>query len=222
MTATRSATSATTPMLWVIMHDGEVELRPQFAEQVQELRLDDHVEGGGGLVGDDQVGPQRQGQGDHDPLAHAAGELVGVVVDPLDAEPEPLDELLGSIPGGRLGNVRLVGHDRLGEVVDDLGERVQRGHRILEDHAEPGAPDLPHPGLGDRHQVLAPEPQFARVICPGGEIIRIIALPRVDLPHPDSPTRPRISPFLMSSETRSTAATAPARVPYSTETSRSE
>src|SRR5580692_356310 len=36
---------------------------------------------------------------------------------------------------------------------------------------------------------------------------RIIVRPSVDLPHPDSPTRPTVSPFLMSRSTPSTART---------------
>src|SRR3954452_1914814 len=40
--------------------------------------------------------------------------------------------------------------------------------------------------------------------------------PSVDLPHPDSPTRPRVSPLRRSKLTPSTARTAPRGVPYQT------
>ena len=50
-------------------------------EQVEDLRLHGDVEGGGGLVGEEQLGTARQRDGDADPLAHAAGELVGVLVE---------------------------------------------------------------------------------------------------------------------------------------------
>src|SRR5215213_8927214 len=46
--------------------------------------------------------------------------------------------------------------------------------------------------------------------------------PRVDLPHPDSPTRPRVSPGARSKLTPSTARMAPRVVPYQTRTSRAE
>src|SRR5690242_974232 len=46
--------------------------------------------------------------------------------------------------------------------------------------------------------------------------------PRVDLPHPDSPTRPRVSPGARSKLTPSTARIAPRVVPYQTRTSRAE
>ncbi len=71
-------------------HDAEVvgdqqDPRPQRAllllHQVQDLGLDGHVERRGGLVGDEQGGAAGEGHGDHHPLAHAARELVRVVVE---------------------------------------------------------------------------------------------------------------------------------------------
>ena len=66
-------------------HDAEVvgdEQHPHalgllhVGEQRQDLGLDRHVERGGGLVGDQDVGAVGQRHGDHHPLALAAGELV--------------------------------------------------------------------------------------------------------------------------------------------------
>src|SRR5699024_19579 len=59
-------------------HDGGVDLLLELHQKIQDLRLDGHVQGGGGLVGDDEAGVTGQGDGDHHSLAHAAGELVGV------------------------------------------------------------------------------------------------------------------------------------------------
>ena len=69
-------------------HDAEVvgdqdqrglRLLPGGAERLEHLGLDGHVERGRGLVGDDHVGIVRHGDGDHDTLPHAAGELMRVV-----------------------------------------------------------------------------------------------------------------------------------------------
>jgi hypothetical protein len=46
-------------------------------EEVEDLRLNGDVEGGGGFVGHDEVGFGEEGHGDHGALAHAAGEFVG-------------------------------------------------------------------------------------------------------------------------------------------------
>ena len=61
-------------------HDhAHAELALQALDQVEDLRLDGDVEGGGRLVGDQQLGPAGQGEGDHHPLPHAAGELVRIL-----------------------------------------------------------------------------------------------------------------------------------------------
>ena len=54
----------------------------QARDQVQDLGLDRHVERGGRLVGDQQRGLAGERHGDHRALAHAARELVRVVVEP--------------------------------------------------------------------------------------------------------------------------------------------
>ena len=55
------------------------ELAHHAAHEVQDLGLDRDVEGGGRLVGDEQLRVAGERHGDHHPLPHAAGELVRVV-----------------------------------------------------------------------------------------------------------------------------------------------
>ncbi len=47
-----------------------------------DLRLHAHIERSRGFVGDDQRRLGAKRQSDHDPLAHAAGKLVRIAVDP--------------------------------------------------------------------------------------------------------------------------------------------
>ena len=54
-----------------------------LAQQLQHLRLDGDVERGGRLVGDQQLGLERQAHGDHRALLHAARELVRILARPL-------------------------------------------------------------------------------------------------------------------------------------------
>ena len=58
---------------------GQAELVLEVLEQVDHLRLDRDVEGTHRLVGDDQVGVDREGARDADALSLAARELVGVL-----------------------------------------------------------------------------------------------------------------------------------------------
>ena len=69
----------------------------QLGEQVHDLGLHGHVERGGRLVGDQHLRVQRERHRDHDALAHAAGELVRVVVDPLlgGRDRDPVHQLDG-------------------------------------------------------------------------------------------------------------------------------
>ena len=59
----------------------DAELARQVLHQLQDLRLDGDVERGGRLVGDDQLGIAREPDRDHHPLAHAARELVRILVE---------------------------------------------------------------------------------------------------------------------------------------------
>ena len=59
---------------------GQAELLLQLLQQVDDLRLDRHVERRHRLVADDEVRLDRERAGDADALALAAGELVRVAV----------------------------------------------------------------------------------------------------------------------------------------------
>ena len=72
----------------------DAELLLQVLQKVHHLRLDRHVEGADGLVGDDQLGPYGERAGDSDPLPLPAGELVRIAVVVLGVEADHLEELL--------------------------------------------------------------------------------------------------------------------------------
>ena len=114
--------------------DGGAQAVGEVLHEVEDLGLDGHVEGAGGLVGDEDLGVAGEAHGDHHALAHAAGELVRILVDALlgagDArELEHLDGLLL----GRLLVEPLVEHDGLDHLGRDAEEGIQGGHRILEE-----------------------------------------------------------------------------------------
>ena len=73
----------------IVRHDdeGEAEAVLQILQQVDDLRLDRHVEGRNRLVADDQLGISRKRPGDADALALAAGELVRIAVQWVGSRP---------------------------------------------------------------------------------------------------------------------------------------
>ncbi len=52
--------------------DGHTQLPLQRTEKLEDLRLNGHIEGGRGLVGDEKIGLVGQGHGDHHALALAS------------------------------------------------------------------------------------------------------------------------------------------------------
>ena len=79
ITATRSAVWATIPRLWVMNSTARPSSALSLRQQGQDLGLDGHIQGGGGLIGDEQLRVAGQGHGNEDPLAQAAGKLVRVL-----------------------------------------------------------------------------------------------------------------------------------------------
>ena len=83
--------------------------------------------------------------------------------------------------------------------------RIERGHRLLEDHRHARAAQLAQPRLGRGEQVLALEQDLAArgFSALASRPITVKAI--TDLPEPDSPTRQTISPGLTVKLTFSTA-----------------
>ena len=114
-----------------------VEFGLELEQQVEDLRLDGDVERGGRLIGDEQVGLVGERHGDHHPLPLAARELVRIGVEPalgvVDAD------LVEQIEHARPRcAVRQTAMDleHLADLLLDGVKRVERGHRLLEDHRD--------------------------------------------------------------------------------------
>ncbi len=139
-----------------------VALGHQVADQVQDLLLDGHVQRGGGLVGDQQVGPAGQRHGDGDALALPARELVRIGIDALGGigDAHAVQQCHGLC--ARRGGVHAaVQAQRLGHLAADGVHRVQRRHRLLEDHADAVAAHLAHLRIGATDEFLAVEADAA-------------------------------------------------------------
>ena len=113
---------------------GQAELVLQVLQQVDHLRLDRDVEGRDRLVADDELGVERQGPGDPDPLALAAGELVRIAIGEVAGRGRPRSSssstLLLLLPPHE--QAMLV--ERLGDDGADRHARIEAGLRVLEHH----------------------------------------------------------------------------------------
>ena len=138
--------------------DRHAELLLQRLHEVQNLRLDGDVERGGGLVGDQDIGLAGQRHGDHDALAHTAGEFVGILLHALFRlvdidEAEHLDRAVPRLLAVAVG-VQGNGFHQL--VADGVG-RVEGGHRILEDDRDLVAAHMLHHVLACADELLPVE-----------------------------------------------------------------
>ena len=139
----------------------------QPVEHLEDLRLHRDVERGRRLVGDQDLGLRGQRDRDHHPLPHAAAELVRVGVEPRGriGDPHLLEQLQRAPARLGPGDVE-VGQHAFGDLVAHGEHRVEAGHRILEDHADPAAPDPAQALAFQRQHVGVAEPDAAPVLDP--------------------------------------------------------
>ncbi len=142
----------------IVRDDDQRDVEPprQFLHQLEDLRLDGNVERGGRLVGDDELGIAGEPDRDHHALAHAAGELMRILFQPPRAVGDA-DELQ-QFERTRLGLCVChlqVDEQRLHDLLADREHRVERGHRLLEDHRDVAAADRAHLVGGQFEQVAA-------------------------------------------------------------------
>jgi hypothetical protein len=130
----------------------------QADHEIEYLRLDGDVEGGGRFIRNQHLRVAREAHRDHGPLAHTAGELVRVLLRPPFgvSDTDVAQDLNSLLLRLALGDV-LVDADGLADLVPDGEDGVEARHGVLEDHGDVVAPDLLHPLLGGLEQVLALE-----------------------------------------------------------------
>ena len=157
MTMISSATSATTPRSCVIRITDESKSALEPVEQLEDLRLDGHVERRRRLVGDQDVRIAGERHRDHRALAHAARELVRVVVDALLGvrDADLAQELDGAPP--RVASSESSSWVMIASTIwsPTVVHRVQRRHRVLEDHRDLVAAYVAQARLRHLEQVLA-------------------------------------------------------------------
>src|SRR5207253_4070943 len=112
---------------------------------------------GGRLVGDDELGMERERARDPDPAGLPARELIRILAGQLGRQPDHLEELGDAVAGGRRDLVDLVG---LGEESGDALARREARVRVLEDDLDLPA-ELPERTAAHAPDVLAGEEDLA-------------------------------------------------------------
>ena len=118
--------------------------------------LDGDVQCSGRFVSEEQRRFASQGAGNRHPLSHAATEFMGESIDPgFSFRNADLVEEVERRPLRLLAANATVRPQVFGDLPANLDHRIQRGHRILEDHGEPCPPYTPHLPSGQRQEVTA-------------------------------------------------------------------
>ena len=115
----------------------QVELSPQVGQQVEDLRLDRHVQRRNRLIADDELGVESEGARDADALSLAARELVRVASRVVASEPDRLQIVLDSFVSNRTVAPPILAVGLCQKAfADDVADRhpgIERAVRILED-----------------------------------------------------------------------------------------
>ena len=138
-------------------NEGLPRLLLERLHQVEDLRLDRHVERGDRLVGNDQLRVERECARDPDSLPLPAAQLVREAVEEGFGQPCPRDQRLEAVPGMR----QFVRDEWLGNDLPNAQPWVERRFRVLKDHLHV-APERPQLVLAHPRDVDAAEPHAAR------------------------------------------------------------
>ena len=143
----------------------------QLAHQMEDLRLNGDIERRRRFVGDQDVGLVGDCHRDHDPLPLSAGELVRIGAEPVlgVANTDQAQQFERARARRRRRHV-LVDQQYLGDLLIERVQRVQRGHRLLEDHRDPVAAHLPQPRRRRPDHLLAVEADAALRRVRGGRV----------------------------------------------------
>ena len=127
-----------------------------LAQQVEDLRLNRHVERRCRLVGEENRRRAREGDGHDGALAHAAGEVVRAELHALlrSVDADKAHQLQHPLPHGRARKPRRVDAHGLGDLAADRHRRVERGHGILKHHGKQPPAQLLQLALGLSHKLL--------------------------------------------------------------------
>ena len=109
----------------------------QLFEQLQDLKLDRHVERRGRLVGNEELRRAGERDGDHDALTHTAGKLMRELID----APLRIGDADCGQQADRLGARRFFVHAPVAQKVfhdlpSDGHGRIERGQRVLKDDGD--------------------------------------------------------------------------------------
>ena len=128
----------------------------QARQQAQHLRLDGHIQRGGGLIGHQHIRCSGQRHGDHHPLLQSAGELKRIFPQtPFGIRHAHLLQHRQRLLPRRQRSQGRVPLDHLDQLCTQGQNRIETGRRLLKNHRHAPPAHLAHGRLRQGQQVLA-------------------------------------------------------------------
>ena len=127
----------------------------QATDHFEHLRLNGHIQRGRRLVRDQKLRVTCKRNGDDDTLLHTTGELVRVVAVTLCGDANHLQHFSCLLFRFLSGKLRVVVTNNLKDLITNCHNRVQRCHRILEDHGNLTTTHLAHFLFAQLQQVVS-------------------------------------------------------------------
>ncbi len=142
---------------------GKPHLLAQIGDEREHLRLHRDIERGGGLVRDQELRLAGDGRGNHHALALAARHLVRIAIHRVirRRDADEIEQLDGAFARGRAAEAAM-DHERLHDLIAAGEDRIERGHRLLEDHADVVAARGAHLALRGGGEIAPAEQNAAR------------------------------------------------------------
>ena len=163
----------------------------ELLQQVEHHRLHRHVERRGRLVENDEIGLERDRARDADARLLSAGQLMREAVEQIERQADLARQLLAA-RAQRIAALDVAQpQDRIGDGAHRGEARIEAVGRVLEHHLDALAQRQPGKGLGWISPMSSPSNMMRPSVL---SISRITIVEVVDLPQPDSPTRPTLSP----------------------------
>ena len=126
-------------------HDGGIVICSELQHQVKDLGLNGDIEGSGGLIGDQYFRVAGQRHGDHSALAHPAGKLMWIFMHSFfrSGNLNLFKHLNRAVPAVAFG-LLFMQDKHFRYLITDGVNRIQRGHRFLENHGDALAANRSH------------------------------------------------------------------------------
>ena len=128
-------------------HERQIQVPLQPLEQFQDLSLNHYIQGGGGLVGNEDSGQAGQGHGDNRALSHPTTVLVGIVPASSGRYAHHFQELTGPFACSLGLPFEAVELQHLHDLALDGAHRIEGIHCPLENHGHAIPSDLAHLGF---------------------------------------------------------------------------